>query len=173
FFQNLNQHAPKIEISLVHDFSRKVTERIVSYDIDLGFVINPVRHPDLVLKKLGNDQIRFWKKKGHSNPPKRIFADSNLNQMAILLGKTYAKYFSDWSLVETASLELIRTLVSQGHGIGILPERIANAEGFDLVAFDKALPSYADEIYLAYRREVLASRAGKELIRLAHLNLPQ
>ncbi len=171
FFKNLNDQAPKIEIDLIHDFSRKINEGIISYEIDLGYVVNPVRHPDLVLKKIGNDYVRFWKKKGLSKVPQKIFADSSLNQIETLLGKTYATHFSDWTLVQSSSLELIRTLVADGHGIGILPERIAKLEGFDLVPVDKALPVYADEIYLAYRKEALSSRAGKELIRLASISL--
>lgn len=163
----LNKHAPGIEIELVHDFSRKITEGVVSYNIDIGFVINPTRHPDLVLKKLGDDRVLFWKKRGGKDLPQKIFADQNLVQMQEILGKTHTKFFKNWQLISTTSLELIRTLVLSGQGIGILPERVAKADGADLVPYDLTLPTYEDKIFMAYRREVLASQAGKELIRLA------
>ena len=77
-FENLNNHAPGIEIDLAHDFSRKITEAVISFNLDLGFVVNPQFHPDLVLKKLGEDRVLFWIKEGAKSVPKRIFADKNL-----------------------------------------------------------------------------------------------
>lgn len=167
----LHKHAPGIEIELVHDFSRKITEGVISYNIDIGFVVNPTRHPDLVLKKLGEDRVLFWKKRGASQLPKRIFADVNLFQMQDILGKTHAKDFKGWSLISTPSLELIRTLTLSGQGIGILPERVAKADGADLVPYDASLPVFEDKIFLAYRKDVLSSKAGRELVRLASFEL--
>ena len=171
FFDNLHAAAPGIVVELIHDFSRKITEGVVSYNIDIGFVVNPFRHPDLVLKKLGDDRGLFWKRRAKGALPKRIFADKNLNQMQEILGKTHAKEFKEWNLVSTPSLELIRTLTLRGQGIGILPERVAKADGADLVPFDVSLPIYEDKIFLAYRKDVLSSKAGRELIRLATFEL--
>lgn len=167
FLENLQTYAPGIEINLVHDFSRKITERVVSYDIDLGFVVNPVRHPDLVLKKMGDDRVMFWRARNSSDIPKRIFADVNLVQIQDILGKTHAKDFKDWKLINSHSLELIRTLTLAGQGIGILPERVAKADGVDLVPYDSKLPVFEDKIFVVYRKDVLSNRAGKELVRLA------
>jgi DNA-binding transcriptional LysR family regulator len=171
FLGNLNKEAPGIEIDLVHDFSRKITERVVSYDIDLGFVVNPVRHPDLVLKKMGDDRVLFWRARDAHSPPKRIFADAHLMQIQSILGKTHSKNFHDWKLVNTHSLELIRTLTLSGQGIGILPERVGKADGADLVPYDSTLPIYEDKIFVAYRKDVLSNRAGLELVRLASFTL--
>ena len=167
----IHKYAPGIEMELVHDFSRKITEGVISYNIDIGFVVNPTRHPDLVLKKLGDDRVLFWKKRGANHLPEKIFADRNLNQMQHILGKTHSKDFKGWKLVSTPSLELIRTLILTGQGIGILPERVAKAEGADLVPYDSSLPTYEDKIFLAYRKDVLSSKAGRELIRLASFEL--
>lgn len=169
--ERLASEAPKINIKLVHDFSRKITEGIVSYQVDLGYVVNPPRHPDLVLKKIGNDQICFWKKRGQTSVPKVIFADASRDQVEELLGKAKGQYFSGWSLVPSTSFELIRTLTHQGLGVGILPERVAKADGADLMIYDKQLPIYHDQIYLAFRKEVLKSKAGQELLRLATFKL--
>jgi LysR family transcriptional regulator, cell division regulator len=171
FLDRLRKEAPGIEVELVHDVSRKITEGVVSYNIDIGFVVNPTRHPDLVLKKLGDDRVLFWKKRGATALPKRILADVNLIQMQEILGKTHTKEFKDWILTSTPSLELIRTLTLSGQGIGILPERVAKADGADLVPYDPALPTYEDKIFLAYRKDVLSSKAGRELIRLASSEL--
>jgi DNA-binding transcriptional LysR family regulator len=171
FLDQLQSQAPGIEIELIHDFSRKITEGIVSYQVDIGFVVNPTRHPDLVLKKLGDDRVLFWKKRGATELPKRIFADVNLIQMQDILGKTHSKDFKGWGLISTPSLELIRTLTLGGQGIGILPERVAKADGADLVPYDPGLPTFEDKIFLAYRKDVLSSKAGRELVRLASFDL--
>jgi DNA-binding transcriptional LysR family regulator len=171
FLDNLGRQAPGIEIELVHDFSRKITENIISYNVDIGFVVNPYRHPDLILKKLGDDQVLFWKRHGGGALPKRIFADKNLVQMQKILEKTQSKEFKGWSLISTTSLELIRTLTLSGQGIGIMPERVAKADGADLVHYNANLPIYEDKIFLAYRKSVLSSKAGQELVRLATFEL--
>jgi DNA-binding transcriptional LysR family regulator len=171
FLDNLHAQAPGIEVELVHDFSRKITEGVISYNIDIGFVVNPTRHPDLVLKKLGDDRVLFWKRRGGGALPKRILADVNLIQMQDILGKTHSKEFKGWNLISTPSLELIRTLTLSGQGIGILPERVAKADGADLVPYDSSLRTYEDKIFLAYRKDVLSSKAGRELIRLASFEL--
>jgi DNA-binding transcriptional LysR family regulator len=164
--RNLKE-APGLHVNFVHDFSRKITEGVVSYDLDMGYVVNPARHPDLILKKLGTDRVTFWRSKTHQEVPKRILADVSLKQVEEFIGKTFDKHFKGWELVQSSSLELIRTLTRQGLGVGVLPERVAMADGPHLVVHDKNLPSRPDEIFLAYRRELLASRAGKELVRLA------
>lgn len=169
FLDALNREAPSLEINLVHDFSRKITERLIAYEIDMAYVINPVRHPDLVLVKLGDDKITFWKKKGLIQPPKRLLVDHGIPQIEILLGKAKSK-FKDWSMLQSSSFELIKTLTMAGHGVGLLPARIATSNS-NLVSYGEGLPIYHDEIYLAYRKEILSSRAGKELIRLAKIHL--
>lgn len=170
--KQLSENAPGIHIDLSHDFSRKIVEAVVSYQLDLGFVVNPMRHPDLVLKKIGEDRIRFWRKKGGDPIPQRLFADANIHQIEQLIGKTFTTRFKDWSLVESTSLELIRTLTLSGEGVGILPERIAKQEGSSLVPLDSTLPTHRDEIFLVYRKEAMTSRAGRELVRLAGSTLP-
>jgi len=164
FFENLSHLAPEIQIELVHDFSRKITEQVISYEIEMGFVINPVKHLDLVLKKLGEDKVEFWKKKNLIEVPKKIFAETNLKQIESLLGKTFYKEFKGWSLVQTPSLEVVRELVVQGRGVGILPGRVAKLAQKDITTYKKTLPVFHDELFLAYRKEVLSSVAGRILI---------
>lgn len=172
FLDQLHRHAPGVDVELLHDVSRKITEGVVSHSIDLGFVVNPVRHPDLVLKKIGDDRVLFWKRRGGSSElPQRIFADVNLIQMQDILGRTHTQSFKNWKLISTPSLELIRTMTLSGQGIGILPERVAKADGADLVPYDPSLPIFEDKIFIAYRKDVLSSKAGRELIRLALFEL--
>jgi DNA-binding transcriptional LysR family regulator len=156
FFKTIAKNAPSIEIKLHHDWSRKITEKIINYELDLGFVVNPTRHRDLVLIKLGTDRVAFWRAKG-MNSGKIIFTDANSGQIQSMLGKKFA----------ANSLELVRTLTLSGAGIGILPERVAKAENNALEMVDTALPTIQDEIYLVYRADTLKSAAGRALIEAA------
>lgn len=166
--RELNASAPKVELELVHDFSKKITERLISFDLHFAYIINPVRHPDLTLVKLGEDQVKFWKRKGVASPPKRLITDANFAQVHELIGKKRAKEFEGWSVTHTASLELVRALVSAGGGVGVLPERVAQ-EGdlYPLEVFDRTFPAHRDEIFLAYRREMIGTPSGKKVIEFA------
>src|SRR5690606_17011190 len=116
--KRIDQECPNLSIRFAHESSRRVADKIVAYEIDVGFVVNPVKHPDLVYKKLGDDKVTFWKKRSLVNLPKRIFADGRREQVEQLLGAAYKKHFSDWQIVETNSLEVIRTLTAAGLGVG-------------------------------------------------------
>ena len=112
---------------------------MIHYEIDLGFVVNPVRHRDLVLKKIGSDRVGFWRAVG-AQPGNRIFADANLTQVQELLGKKMSARFKHWQVVETPSLELIRSLVASGAGIGILP-RANRQRGWPAPGICRSFPS--------------------------------
>lgn len=170
FFERMNQQAPKIGISLSHDFSRKILEKVIGYEVDLAFVVNPAKHPDLVMKKIGDDQIMVWKQRSKSDVPKRLFANLELDQFE-RLSRGFKKHFEDWTLVSTPSFELIRELVSEKQGVGILPERVAHLGGTDLVPYECDYQVQHDEIYVVYRKEVLSSAAGKVLAKTAAVSI--
>ncbi len=166
FFKAIAKAAPRIEIELTHGFSRKITEQIVRFELDFGFVVNPERHPDLVLTKLGIDRVCFWRATGERAIPRTLFSDLSRSQLASTLKGKARDYFSDWRTVETPSLELIRTLTTQGAGVGLLPERVAKADRANVEILEH-LPVRQDEIFLAYRVDMLKSAAGKVLIEAA------
>lgn len=165
--KRLNADAPRIELELVHDVSRKITEKLLSFELHFAYVVNPVRHGDLVLIKVGEDRVTFWKRRGLKAVPQRLIMDTNLNQVEDLLRRTKGKVFSGWSYTNTGSLELTRTLVSEGNGVGVLPERVARVDGCELDFYDPSLPVFKDEIFLAYRKEMILTPSGKKVIELA------
>jgi DNA-binding transcriptional LysR family regulator len=166
FFKILDKEAPQIEIQLIHDLSRKILEQVLSHEIDFGIVINPVKHPDLVLKKLLNDEVKFWVNKSIKKIPERIFVDTSLHQTEALINKTFKKYFSNWKITSTSNLELIRTMALSGAGIAILPERVAKVDNIQLVEYNKTLPVFSDELYLAYKVGAMNSFAAKTVLKM-------
>jgi len=167
FLKKLAAVAPEIEVDLSHDYSRNLTSKVISYELDFCFAVNPVRHPDLVLKKIDDDRIRVWKSKRVTVPVKKIFTDLSPLEVRAMFGKKF-KAYSDWPIVQSTSLELILAFAGNGVGVGILPEKVATrAREFDLEPLDEALPSLHDEIFLVHRLDTMKSEAGKLLTRIA------
>ena len=174
FLTRLRATAPAVEVSLIHDSSRKILEKLIAYEIDLAFIVNPVRHPDLVLKRIGADEFGFWKAEGlkSTEVPKTLIFDPDLLQVQSLLERGKAlthEKLATFSRLYTSSLELNRTLTESGAGVGALPGRIARVG--KLVRFDSALPTFRDEIYVAYRKAPNRERGWLALVECARAEL--
>ena len=63
FLPKVFEKYPHLEISLHHDLSRKISERVISLEIDIGLVINPIKHPDLIIHNLLEDTVTLWSTK--------------------------------------------------------------------------------------------------------------
>lgn len=157
FFAELMEDYPNLEIKLRHDLSRKIVEQVIQMEVDLGVVVNPVPHPDLVIKKLCTDEVTFWKGKG-KNASQDLNSDQcvlicnpDLLQAQSLMKRMKNSKFANWRVLETSSLELIAELTSRGAGVGILPSRVAAREK-TLNAVSGA-PIFNDDVCLVYRME--------------------
>lgn len=154
---------PKLRLDLQHDLSRKITEQVIRGDLDLAIVVNPVRHPDLVIRPLCKDQVGFWRSK-ELTPTNRpdtensvLLCQPELNQTQALLRKVKLTFSRQ---VHSTSLEVIASLAEAGAGVAILPGRVA-AQWKGLKALD--LPKFDDEIALLYRAENRRVAAFREL----------
>jgi LysR family transcriptional regulator, cell division regulator len=81
--QFLKQY-PEIQVSLEHGLSRHVTEKVISSNLDVGFAVNPVEHPDLVIKELITDRVTLWKSKNAINNDILIVEPSLLQSQSLL-----------------------------------------------------------------------------------------
>jgi LysR family transcriptional regulator, cell division regulator len=142
-----------VEVRLVHDLSRKIAEGVVSQQIDVGLVINPIGHPDLIIKKLATDRVTFWRSKHHRKTHGRtLIADPDLVQTQALLRKAAKLFDGELRLLPTSQLDVARELCSLGVGIAILPERVARLGDGTLEPIDSA-PVFMDELAVVYRVE--------------------
>lgn len=157
FLPKLVQDFPEIEIKLIHDLSRKITEGVISSAIDFGIVVNPVKHPDLVIKDLYTDVVGFWvsKKVSPTQKPESgeavLICDNNLSQVQKLQIELQKKKIHFRRVIHSSNLEVITELVMSGVGIGILPSRVATRHSsFELQPL-KQFPQFKDRISLVYR----------------------
>lgn len=172
FFLDLIQDHPTLEISLIHDLSRKITEDVISFKIDFGIVVNPVQHPDLVIKLLEKDEVSLWKGKGNSafqdpySGQGILICDPNLLQTQNLMKQLDKAKMEFARMTPSSNLEVIATLASQGAGIGILPERVATRSksmGLEKIKGAK-VPKFQDSICLIFRADAQKSFASRKII---------
>ncbi len=164
---------PHLDIVLVHDLSRKITEDIISFKVDFGFVVNPWNHPDLVIQSIWTDEVTFWTT-AHPSPLQTpgheasvLFCDPALMQSQSLLKQMQKKGIEFRRVVTSSSLEVIAALVAAKAGVGILPGRVANrVPSYGLKKLSKSAPSFDDKISLVYRADAQRSKASRKLARL-------
>ncbi|WP_413585005.1 LysR family transcriptional regulator [Bdellovibrio sp. HCB274] len=145
---HLKKKAPDYKIELHHDLSRNIQMQVQRGHIDIGIVINPVQVPDLIIQKIGHDEVHVWGPKNDSNPD-TVICNMDLFQTQSILKKWKNK---PPRILSTDSLELICKLVNEGVGYGIIPEKAVTLSALKLKQMAE-LPHYRDEIALVYRPE--------------------
>lgn len=157
FLPEILANHPRLEIKLQHDLSRRITESVIRMETDIGIVVNPVRHPDLMIRKLCLDEVTLWTGEGKRNVQDYrggegvLLVDPDLMQSQDLLKKLKKSGIQFQRTVPSSSLEVVAKLTADGAGVGILPARVA-AVFPGLKPVPKA-PSFRDEICLLYRME--------------------
>lgn len=155
FLPSLIKNYPNLEIRLKHDISRKITEEVISLAIDVAIVVNPVRHPDLIIFKLFKDQVTLWKNEELIQSVRNVplVCDPELSQPQYILQELKKQNSQYGRILTSNNLDVIATLTANGCGIGVLPERIVmSTYPTQLKRIEKAPVCY-DDICLVYRHE--------------------
>jgi len=165
FLPDIVEKYPRLEIKLHHDISRKITESVVRMDIDLGIVVNPIRHPDLIIRKLCDDEVTLWVGEGKRkvqdvrSGEAVLICDPDLLQSQDLLKKLRKAGIQYGRMIPSSNLEVVTQLVAQGVGVGIIPSRVAGSMGHRAIRRIPKAPVFHDEICLLYRVENKAVRS--------------
>jgi DNA-binding transcriptional LysR family regulator len=164
FLGDLLKTHPRLEVSLVHDLSRRITEQVVSFEVDIGIVVNPVAHPDLVLIPLCTDEVTFWKGP-HKGNEDVLICNPDLLQTQNLLSRDKKLGLEFKRHVFSGNLEVIAELTASGAGIGILPGRVALRDALlKLKPASAKAPVFHDRTFLVYRRDMQRGKAAQTLI---------
>ena len=168
FLPELMQEHPDLHIKLKHSLSRKITEKVISFEVDFGIVVNPVKHPDLVIVELAKDDVMFWtaKKPSPTQKPESeecvLIADMDLHQAQKLLSGVTKKKMTFKRVISSGNLEVITDLTASGTGIGILPKRVATRDShLGLKPLSGELPVFKDNICLVYRADAQKPKAAR------------
>ncbi len=162
FLPGLLSENPRLEVRLVHDLSRRITEQVISFQVDFGIVVNPASHPDLVIKKLCTDEVKLWHAEGDSYGKSVLICDPDLAQAQSLIKQMGRKGLEFERTLTSPSLEVVRSLTAAGCGVGIIPTRVAKLDPTIRALRDS--PTFQDEICLVYRRDAHKSEASKRIV---------
>ena len=166
----MNVHK-NLKIELVHDISRKIMEKVISCELDFGIVVNPVRHPELVIHTLDNDTVGFWVSKDKSETPiipqeQVLICDPELMQVQELLKQNAKNGIFFQRILPTSNLEVACELTRAGLGVSILPAKVATRlNPLDLVPVSDNYPVYHDSICLIYRGDSRKTRAQRAIVK--------
>ena len=161
FVPELLQCYPQLEITLRHGLSRKITEGVISCKIDFAIVVNPVYHPDLVIKELCTDTVSFWQANSLTNTH-TLICDPDLQQVQTMLNSLKKNHqISFRRMLVSNNLEVITDLTVAGAGVGIIPGRVANGKHGQQLKVLNQLPNYNDRICLVYRADQQRSKGSR------------
>ncbi len=177
FFPELLEAHPSLEFKLVHDLSRKITEEVISFNIDFGIVVNPWKHPDLIIKPLAKDEVLLWTAKEPSSVQDPfsssavMICDPDLVQSQSILKGIQKTTMCFQRTITSSNLEVIAALVASHAGVGILPTRVAKRlNSLDLVPV-KGSPTFHDTIALVYRADAQKSKSSRAIAKWIETNL--
>ena len=167
---------PNIELSLFNGNSRDVERRVVERRLDIGLVVNPQGHPDTVIVELFDDRVGFVSaasllRRSKARPEDLLagvplIVVPELIQSQYLVGALAHRGIEPPSTLECSSMELVKSLVLDGVGVGILPYRVASygVNRRRLVHFGEALPTFDDTITLVRRLDLPSTAGARALI---------
>ncbi len=171
FLHPLLEKFKKLEIKLIHDLSRNIANDVINFKIDFGIVVNPVQHPELIIKELKKDRVTFWTAEKPSSLQKInseenvLIYEPSLLQTQHLLQMMQKKKIKFHRMITSSSLEAIATMVSAGVGVGILPACVAEQnQSLKLRLFHHDAPYFEDRVCLIYRNDAQKSQASKKII---------
>lgn len=161
FLPQLLNKFPRLNIKLHHDLSRKITDGVIDSSIDIGIVVNPIKQPDLIIKKLCDDEVGLWvsAKQNTHHDLKEILRNDNvlicdpgLLQTQTIFRKLKKNGVQFERTLVSSNLEVIAKLTASGCGIGVLPARVASFLGNELIKVP-GTPIFHDEICVLFRME--------------------
>ena len=161
FMPTLQSSFSRLNFNFIHGLSREMTEKIINWEADFGIVVNPIKHPDLVIHKLYNDEVTIFHTKNAKN---KLIYDKNLTQSQYILKKISKKAHFNNGVLSSGNLEVVAKLTALGLGYGLLPTRVAH-QYQNLIKLKDA-PAFKDEIFLIYRPEKHNNFISKKIIQI-------
>lgn len=158
----LNKY-PEIQIQLTHGLSREMTSLVIDGQLDIGIVVNPIAHPDLIIHSICDDEVGLWKVKNCKNKDV-LFIEPSLLQTADVLKKMRQRKFKFSRMITSSSLEVIAHMITSGAGYGIIPQRVLHALNNQDCEQVKNSPVFYDKICLVYKNEFRKNLRGRMFI---------
>lgn len=157
--------ASGIEIRVWNGTSADVREAVLRRGVHFGLIVNPQAHDELVMQPAFDDAVAVVARRDRLRPGDREHAHAVLRSGPLVYAgrvdqcRQIVDRLSELDLlpqrtISTGDLELTKSLVLAGVGVGILPRRVADyGHPGALVVVDPELPQIADRIALCWRED--------------------
>lgn len=168
---------PGIRVDLVECSRPEIERRVISGAVDLAVcLLSPLQHPDLIeTEMLVRSKRRLWLPANHSLLDRKSIALSDIrDEPYIMLAvddaeETTLAYFEEAGMkpnvvFRTSSMEAIRNLVAEGHGVTILSDMVYrpwSLDGVRLAAASLAAAVPGMDIGLAWNRKTGLGREAR------------
>jgi DNA-binding transcriptional LysR family regulator len=165
--RSLAGRAPAIELALWEGTGPQVRDavidRTIHFGVDAGLGARP--HPELVIVPLFRDVMAVVCARRHRRVRGPIFYVPRISSSESVVAALRARSASSESVVPCGDLELVKSLVLQGAGIGVLPWRVATygTTRGALQLVDPRLPFEVDVGSLFYRADLHRTRGAIEV----------
>ncbi|HUS33393.1 MAG TPA: LysR family transcriptional regulator [Kofleriaceae bacterium] len=168
FMARFLREYPKVELKLWNGRSMEVEAELTAGRVDLALIVNASRHPDLIVVPVFDDSVELVhciaaKRK---QDPAEVLGElpviyvPELTQSQQILAQLQKRRIATPRLLPCSSLELVKSLVLDEVGVGILPRRVAEHGAHRKVyTLSPALPHYRDRIALVRRFDVPTTAA--------------
>ncbi len=164
FMRGFLREAPGIDLVLWNGASAAVRDAVVARDVHFGLVVNPSPHPDLVLREMFEDAVDFFS----AEPTARTLAlahdrvrkgplvhAARVGESRTLIATLEAQGVVCPRTLACGDFELVKSLVLEGLGVGVLPRRVAAyGAGDRLARVHPQLPNFPDTIHLVFRADL-------------------
>lgn len=179
FLEHLWARSPGIDVVLWNDTSANVTEAVLTRRVDFGLVVNPLPFPEAVVVELFGDAVDLFVAVPDGAPPppacltddaavatkllregRLIYAD-RVSQSHAIIDILAAEGRAPMKRLACGDLEMVKSLTLGGHGIGVLPRRVAlYGQPGRLRRLHAELPFFPDTISLVYRGDLPKTTAA-------------
>lgn len=175
FMARFMERYDKIELALWNGNSRDVERAVVERRVDVGLVVNPERHADLVVHELFADRVGFVVSASlerRAGSARALLARYPLihvpvlRQTQVLLGALATSGVTPPGQLRCSSMELVKSLALDGVGVGVLPYRVAShgVSAGRLVHLGEAMPVFDDVITLVRRYDLPMTAGARALV---------
>ncbi len=164
---------PKVELKLWNGRSQEVERELTAGRVDLALIVNPRQHPDLVIVPVFDDSVELFHcmtSRRREDPLELVSTAPliyvpELTQSQEILVQLQKRRAGATRLLPCSSLELVKHLVIDEVGVGILPRRVAShGTRKRLYTLSPPLPLYKDHVALVRRYDVPLTAAIRAVI---------
>lgn len=156
---------PQIELALWNGNSREVMSAVIERRLDVGLVVNPEPHAECVIVPLFEDHVELL--------VLAKLVETDVTSLPLLYVPVLTQ--TQWVLsrlpasprrhLACSSMELVKSLVVEGAGVGILPRRVAE-QGLlpNTLSPVRGTPRFEDRVALVRRVDMHETRAARVLL---------